>query len=55
MKAGESAAEKVMESPIIEPQSVSADGKWVAAQVAMSGKDTRRAWSPIPCAAERAP
>ena len=36
------AAVKVIEDTIIEPQSVSPDGKWVVAQVAFSGKEAPR-------------
>jgi hypothetical protein len=42
MRVGEPATEKVTPVPIIELQGVSADGKWVAAQVSISGKETRR-------------
>lgn len=42
MKLGATLAEKVIPDAIIEPQSVSPDGKWAVAQVTLSGKETPR-------------
>jgi DNA-binding winged helix-turn-helix (wHTH) protein/Tol biopolymer transport system component len=42
MKMGATLAEKVTTDAIIEPQSVSPDGRWAVAQVTLSGKETPR-------------
>lgn len=43
VKQGGTAPEKVIPDPVIEPQSVSPDGRWVITQVTLPGKEQARA------------